>query len=274
MGPEDRGDAARRPAREDDVDVTAGLRAHLRNTGVSIGVWTNLPDPRVAHAVARADVDWVCIDQQHGYAAGSDPLALVAAVKAAGRHALVRVSWNRPETIGQALDVGADGVIVPMVESAADARAAVAAARYAPEGRRSWGGRRSPEAISANDPAATDASTACLVMVESPAAVEQVEEIAAVPGVDGVFLGPFDLSIAYGMPISDLVDDRGEASPLRRVVAACRRSGIAAGAYGGTLDRSVALRASGFTMLAVTSDDALVAQAAVATAAEARTRLA
>ena len=256
------------------MDETAGMRAHLRNGGVSIGAWANLLDPRVAHAVARADVDWVCIDQQHGYAAGSDVLDLVAAVRAAERHALVRVPWNRPETIGQALDVGADGVIVPMVESAADARAAVAASRYAPEGRRSWGGRRSPVALDANDPGATNAATACLVMVETPAAVEQVEEIAAVDGVDGVFLGPFDLSIAYGMPIQELVDDRGEASALGRVVAACRRNGIAAGAYGGNLDRSVALRAHGFTMLAVTSDDALVASAAAGTAAEARSRLA
>lgn len=256
------------------MNETAGLRAHLRSAGVSVGVWANLLDPRVAHAVARADVDWVCIDQQHGYATGSDALELVAAVRAAGRHALVRVSWNRPETIGRALDVGADGVIVPMVESAADARAAVAATRYAPEGRRSWGGSRSPVAPNANDPAATNASTACLVMVESPAAVEQVEEIAAVEGVDGVFLGPFDLSIALGMPIHELVDEHGESPVLRRVVAACRRNGIAAGAYGGTLDRSVALRAHDFTMLAVTSDDALVAQAAAATAAEARSRLA
>jgi len=256
------------------VDETTGVRAHLRSAELSVGIWANLRDPRVAHAMARADLDWVCVDQQHGYAAGTDTLDLVAAVRAAGRHALVRVPWNRPETIGQALDVGADGVIVPMVESAEDARAAVAATRYAPEGRRSWGGTRSPVAPSANDPAVTNASTACLVMVETPAAVEQVEEIAAVDGVDGIFLGPFDLSIAYGMPISELVDDRGNASPLRRVVAACRRNGIAAGAYGGTLDRSVALRSSGFTMLAVTSDDALVASAAAATAAEARSRLA
>jgi 4-hydroxy-2-oxoheptanedioate aldolase len=255
------------------VDETTGLRAHLRSAGVSIGAWANLLDPRVAHAVARADVDWVCVDQQHGYATGSDALDLVAAIRAAGRHALVRVSWNRPETIGRALDVGADGVIVPMVESAADARAAVAATRYAPEGRRSWGGSRSPVTPGANDPAATNASTACLVMVETPAAVERVEEIAAVEGVDGVFLGPFDLSLAYGMPIHELVDDRAEGAPLRRVVAACRRNGITAGAYGGTLDRSVALRASGFTLLAVTSDDALVASAAAAMAADARSRL-
>jgi 4-hydroxy-2-oxoheptanedioate aldolase len=256
------------------VNDTAGMRAHLRSSALSTGVWGNLLDPRVAHAIARADFDWVCIDQQHGYAAGHDALDLVAAVRAAGTHALVRVAWNRPEAIGRALDVQADGVIVPMVQSAAEARAAVAATRYPPEGGRSWGGTRGSVAPTANDVVATNASTACLVMVETPDAVEQVDEIAAVEGVDGIFLGPFDLSIAYGLPIQELIDDRGTRSPLGRVVAACRRNRITAGAYGGTLDRAAALRAHGFTMLAVTSDDALVAQAGAATAAEARTRLA
>jgi len=256
------------------VDETTGMRAHLRTAALSTGVWGNLREPRVAHAVARAGFDWVCVDQQHGYASGNDVLDLIGAVRAAGAHALVRLAWNRPEEIGRALDAQADGVIVPMVQSAEEARAAVAGTRYAPEGRRSWGGTRSPLAPTANEVAPTNAASACLVMVETPAAVERVEEIAAVEGLDGIFLGPFDLSIAYGLPIEELIADRGEDSPLGRVVAACRRAGIAAGAYAGTLDRAAALRAHGFTMLAVTSDDALVTQAATATAAEARSRLA
>ncbi|WP_369134913.1 HpcH/HpaI aldolase/citrate lyase family protein [Modestobacter sp. I12A-02662] len=258
---------------EDDVDETTGLRAHLRTATLSTGVWGNLVDPRVAHAVARADFDWVCVDQQHGYASGNDVLDLIGAVRAAGTSALVRLAWNRPEEIGRALDAQADGVIVPMVESAEEARAAVAGTRYAPAGRRSWGGTRSPLAPTANDVAATNAASACLVMVETPAAVERVEEIAAVEGLDGIFLGPFDLSLAYGMPIEELIADQGEDSPLGRVVAACRRNGITAGAFAGNLDRAAALRAHGFTMLAVISDDALVTQASTATAAEARDRL-
>ncbi|WP_222266876.1 HpcH/HpaI aldolase family protein [Modestobacter marinus] len=252
---------------------TASIRAHLRDAALSTGAWINLDDPRVTHTIARAGFDWVCIDQQHGYAAGADGTDLVAAVRAAGTPALVRISWNRPEEIGRVLDSGADGVIVPMVETAAEARAAVAAARYAPEGRRSWGATRSPATATPPDVAAANAATACLVMVETPAAVDQVEEIAAAEGVDGIFLGPFDLSLAYGMPIEELIGDSGPESPLSRVVAACRRTGITAGAFAGTVDRAAALRAHGFTMLAVTSDDALIAQASTATAAEARDRL-
>jgi 4-hydroxy-2-oxoheptanedioate aldolase len=256
------------------VTETATTRAHLQGAALSTGAWINLDDPRVTHTIARAGFDWVCIDQQHGYSAGADGTDLVAAVRAAGTHALVRVSWNRPEEIGRVLDTGADGVIVPMVETAEEARAVVAAARYAPEGRRSWGATRGPAAATFPDAGAANAATACLVMVETPAAVERVEEIAAAEGVDGIFLGPFDLSLAYGMPIHELIDDHGAESPLSRVVAACRRNGITAGAFAGTVDRAAALRAHGFTMLAVTSDDALVAQAGAATAAEARDRLA
>ena len=220
--------------------------------------------------MAAAGLDWVCIDQQHGWNAGHDCSDLVAAVQAAGAHALVRVAWNRPEEIGRVLDAGAEGVIVPMVESAAEARAAVAAVRYAPEGRRSWGPARTPYTSTPSDAPAANSSTACLVMVESAAAVEQVEEIAAVEGIDGVFLGPFDLALALGVPLPELLADRSESSPLRRVVAACTARGLVAAAYGGTLARAQALHEHGFTVLAVAADDALFADANAALVARAR----
>ena len=221
--------------------------------------------------MAAAGLDWVCIDQQHGWSAGHDAGDLVTAVRAAGAHALVRVAWNRPEEIGRVLDGGAEGVIVPMVESAEEARAAVAAVRYAPEGRRSWGSARTPYTSVPSDVPAANSSNACLVMVESVQAVERVQEIAAVDGVDGIFLGPFDLALALGTPLPALLADRSDTSPLGRVVAACREHGIVAAAYGGTLARAKVLREHGFTMLAVSSDDALVTDASTTLAAQART---
>ena len=262
--------AAGRPLPEVPIDASQGLRAHLRSTRPSLGGWAVLREPRTAHAMAAAGLDWVGIDQQHGWNAGHDCTDLVAAVRAGGAHALVRVGWNRPEEIGRVLDAGADGVIVPMVESAEEARAAVAAARYAPEGRRSWGATRTPYTSSPPDPAAVNASTACLVMVESPAALDRVGEIAAVAGIDGVFLGPFDLSLALGVPLEQLLADRGEGSALRRVVAACAENGIVAAAYGGTPARAQLLGEHGFTVLAVGADDALFADASAALVAQAR----
>ncbi len=220
--------------------------------------------------MAAAGLDWVCIDQQHGWNAGHDCTDLVAAVRAAGAHALVRVAWNRPEEIGRVLDAGAEGVIVPMVESAEEARAAVAAVRYAPEGRRSWGAARTPYTSVPADAAAANASTACLVMVESPAAVDRVPEIAAVPGLDGVFLGPFDLSLALGLPLPQLLADRSDGSALLRVVAACAENGIVAAAYGGTPARAQLLGEHGFTVLAVGADDAVFADASADLVAQAR----
>jgi 4-hydroxy-2-oxoheptanedioate aldolase len=220
--------------------------------------------------MAAAGLDWVCIDQQHGWNAGQDCTDLVAAVRAAGAHALVRVSWNRPEEIGRALDGGAEGVIVPMVESAAEARAAVAAARYAPQGRRSWGAARAPYSAVPADPPTANAATACLLMIESAQAVQHVEEIAAVEGVDGIFLGPFDLALALGVPLDELLADRGPGSALGRVVAACRQHGIVAAAYGGSVPRAQALREHGFTVLAVGSDDALLTDASATLVAQAR----
>jgi 4-hydroxy-2-oxoheptanedioate aldolase len=256
--------------RRTDIDGTQGLRAHLRSAGTSVGAWSNLRDPRIAASLAGAGLDWVCVDQQHGWNAGHDCTDLVAAIRSAGAHALVRVSWNRPEEIGRVLDSGAEGVIVPMVSSAEEAKAAVAAVRYAPEGRRSWGAVRTPYTSAPSDATAANAATACLVMVESVDAVHRVDAIAAVDGVDGVFLGPFDLSLALGIPLADLLADRDDASPLRRVVAACREHGVVAAAYAGSFDRAELLREHGFTVLAVSSDDGLVAEASAALAARAR----
>jgi 4-hydroxy-2-oxoheptanedioate aldolase len=256
--------------RRTDITATQGLRAHLRSPGTSVGAWSNLRDPRIAFTLAAAGLDWICVDQQHGWNAGHDCTDLVAAVRAAGAHALVRVSWNRPEEIGRVLDAGAEGVIVPMVGSADEARAAVAAVRYAPSGQRSWGAARSPYTSVPSDVSAANASNACLVMVESVEAVDRVDEIAAVDGVDGIFLGPFDLALALGIPLPELLADRGETSPLRRVVAACRAQGIVAAAYAGTPARAEVLHGHGFSVLAVTSDDALIADAAAALAEQAR----
>jgi 4-hydroxy-2-oxoheptanedioate aldolase len=233
----------------------------LRAGRPALGAWCNLADPFVVAIMAAAGFEWLCLDLQHGI---FDDRAMVEVLRAppSGTAVLVRVPSNSAPSIGRALDAGAAGVIVPMVGNAAEAAAAVAASRYAPQGSRSWG----PLAGIAGGPtkaaAEANAATICAVMVETPGAVEQVEAIAAVPGVDAVFLGPFDLALAYGTTVSELLADTSDASPLRRVVAACQAAGIIAGAYAGTLDAAVALRAFGFTMLAVTSDSGLLVEGA------------
>ena len=227
----------------------------------SNGLWLSSADPQLAHALASA-FDWACIDEQHGYATAGDTGRLIDAVQAAQRPALVRVAWNRPELIGRALDSGATGVIVPMVESADEARQAVRAARYAPYGRRSLGPIRSSLGSRRLSIADAEAGTVCLVMVESPEALERVNEIAATPGLDGIFVGPFDLSLSLGREVDELLSDTSAEAPIGRIVEACRLHGIVAAGYAGALDRAPILRQCGFAAIAATSDTELVQLAA------------
>lgn len=247
------------------------LRQSLRNVdAVSIGVWSNLDDPLVAHSVAAAGFDWFCLDEQHGNASGLHSAEALSAVAATGTHTLVRVAWNRPELIGRALDSGADGVIVPMVQSAQEAQLAARAVRYAPVGERSWGPGRMGYAHAARGPEEANDATACLAMVETPRAVERVSEIAAVDGVDGIFVGPYDLSIAYGTDMDALLADHSEHSPLTRVAEACRANGVVAGGYAGSLERAKSLVAHGFTMVVVAADTELLLTAARSAVVSAR----
>lgn len=232
----------------------------------SNGLWLSYTDPRVAYALAPG-FDWVCIDEQHGYATADDTGRLIDAARAADRPALVRVAWNRPELIGRALDSGADGVIVPMVESAQEARQAVRAARYAPHGRRSFGPIRSGLGGQPASVAQAEPGTVCLVMIESPEALEAVDEIAATPGLDGIFVGPFDLSLSLGRDVNELLADTAEDAPIRRIIDACQRHGVAAAGYAGGLDRVPLLRQRGVAAIAATTESELL-QLAVEAAAE------
>jgi 4-hydroxy-2-oxoheptanedioate aldolase len=234
----------------------------------AIGAWLNLTDPASASALAEAGFDWLCVDEQHGGPTPADTGRIAAAV-ARDVRLFVRVAWNRPEYIGRALDTGATGVIVPMVQSAEEATAAAAACRYAPAGGRSWGPTSRTLQTQGPDSASANAAVTCLVMVETPAALDRVDEIAATPGVDGIFVGPFDLSLALGRPVDDVLADDSADAPLPRIVAACRGRGIMAGAYAGSPERARKLRERGFDFLAVTTDTELLRTGGAGTVAAA-----
>ncbi|WP_233668185.1 aldolase/citrate lyase family protein [Arthrobacter sedimenti] len=141
----------------------------------------------------------------------------------------------------------------------ADAEAAVAAARYPPHGARSWGPLQGSRPVHSpgSDGGHHDVPL-CAVMVETADALDAVEAIASVPGVDMVFVGPFDLSLALGMDVDDLLVATGDGTPLGRIVRACSNAGILAGAYAGTPGRAVLLAAAGFSWIAATTDTALL----------------
>lgn len=229
-----------------------------RNARVQWGFFSFVDSiPAVAAALA-AGLDWVCLDQQHGRWDDGRVLAALDTLSSGppgdGR-LLVRVRSLDDGLIGRALDAGAHGVVVPMVESVEQARAAVAAVRYPPAGRRSFGAINAPHGAP-SDTAAANAANLCAVMIETSAALDAVEQIASVPGVDLLFVGPFDLSLALGTDVDALLADA--AGPLRRVAVAAAAAGIRAGAYAGEPARALRLAQLGFTVVAATSDTDVV----------------
>lgn len=160
------------------------------------------------------------VDQQHGAVDPSTLLAMLQAIQTGGAPALVRVAANDPFVIGNALDLGAAGVIVPMVEDGEQAARAVAACRYAPAGVRSFGALRG----GGGEPV-------CLVMIETRAGLEHAEEIAATPGLDGVYIGPSDLSLSLGLEPTVRIEHTAVLDAIERVRAACAAHGAIAGLH-------------------------------------------
>jgi 4-hydroxy-2-oxoheptanedioate aldolase len=233
--------------------------ARLRARETVIGYWSALDAPVATERIARLGYDYVCLDGQHGYLGYAGLLASLQAIDAAGSAAgLVRVEANDITPIGRALDAGACGVIVPLIETAADAAAAVASVRYPPLGRRSFASNRS-----GLRPTEANERNVAIAMIETPSALSEVDAICATPGLDGVYVGPSDLSLAVGgaFPMDPAVSAEFEAA-VTRVREAARQAGIAAGIH--TRDGATAARrlAEGFTFASIASDLAHLEQAA------------
>src|SRR5205085_7016220 len=166
-------------------------------------------------------------DLQHGL---SDEWTMVSMLQAAaGSAPLVRPVWNEPGLIMRALDLGAAGVIVPLVGSAAEAARAVEACRYPPHGTRSYGPSRAELVIGSSAPSELAAAALCFVMVETRDGLERVEEIAATPGLDGIYIGPSDLSLALGL--TPRVGGPQLEEAIARVREAAHAHGLIAGMH-------------------------------------------
>lgn len=234
---------------------------------VRAGAWSTLSGGGTAEILARSGAAWVVLDAQHGsYDQGAVESTLLH-LGSSPVPVFVRVADDSAARIGRALDCGAAGVIVPLVDDPVQAAAAARACRYPPAGNRSWGpvtalfGRETPDALQAND------MVMCAVMVETRTGIEQVREIAATPGVDMVFVGPFDLSLALGRDVDDLLADDSADSPLATVVQVCAEAGVRAGAFAGTPERADRLAQLGFSDIAVMIDSTLLTTAAAVEAA-------
>ena len=222
-----------------------------------LGAFSTSGSPVVARDLLEAGLDWVCLDAQHGRWDDASVLSALDLLHGQAGQVVVRVRALDLGLIGRALDAGAGGVVVPLVEDAAQAAEAVAAVRYPPLGRRSMGPMRAAYG-ELGEVAAANAGTFLAVMVETASALADVDAIAGTAGVDAVFVGPFDLSLALGTDVVSLLADDGPSAPLPRVVDACRAAGVRAGAYAGEPERAARMLELGFDWVAVTNDHAAV----------------
>jgi len=228
-----------------------------------VGGWLQLPGAATAELMGSAGFGFMCLDQQHGLIGDDAVLPMMQALAATGTPAIVRVPANEHAAIGRALDRGAAGVIVPLVGNAEEAAHAVAACHHPPRGSRSYGPTRLAWAP-------LPAAPLSIVMIETLEAVERAPAIAAVDGLDAVFVGPSDLSLSAGLPFSAQLDDATFADLLRRVVKSCRAHGLPAGIYCASPAHVHRFRELGFTFFALMSEAALLRAAAVQKLAESR----
>jgi len=215
-----------------------------------------IASPLSVGLLAAAGLDYVVIDLQHGAATEADLPAMTTAIRLAGAAPVARVRYASTADIGRALDLGCEGVIVPNVDGAAQARQVAGAVRYPPAGHRSAGG-----VLAAAEPF-------CLVMAESAGAVADLDATLAVDGVDGIYVGPRDLSLSLGCAYSP--DDPELDRALRRVWAACAAAGKPVGVH--ATDGAVARRfaEAGSTLVTTVADGAAITRDAAAQLGRAR----
>jgi 4-hydroxy-2-oxoheptanedioate aldolase len=239
------------------------LKAAWAEGQTAFGLWSAIPSSFSAELAAAAGFDYMCVDQQHGVIGYDAMVPMLQAIRAEGTAPITRVLSSDPFLIMKALDAGALGVIVPLVNSAEDAARAVAACRYPPRGMRSYGPVRAAGVIGSRDPEDLAGEVLCIVMVETREGLERMDEIAATPGLDGIYIGPSDLALSLGLPPTLDVTEDTHIQAVTRIKEACHRNGIAAGIHSASGEWARKHAEAGFDMVTVATDAALLRAAAL-----------
>jgi 2-keto-3-deoxy-L-rhamnonate aldolase RhmA len=242
--------------------VPSGFRERLVAREPVVGAFVGLGAPLATEIMGIAGFDWLVLDLEHG--AGDEALltSQLHALKGTGIASIVRLEGIDLPRFMHALDLGADGVLVPRLRSAEDARLCASYCRYGgargvARYNRSWHWAQARRSL-----AEADAEVVCIVQIETAEALADVEAIAAVDGVDGIFLGPADLAHSLGMTCPP--DDPALLVHAARVAEAARANGKAAGTLCGNLTQLRAYRELGFTFLGCSSDGSILIEGATA----------
>lgn len=227
--------------------------------------WLSIANAFTAEIMAAQGYDSIGIDLQHGAVDYQTALSMLQAMRASGVVPLVRVPWLEPGIIMKALDAGAYGVICPMINTGRQAAEFVSYVRYPPLGNRSFGPTRANFSAGADYAAEANVEILAFAMVETAEAMENLEVIAATPGLDGIYVGPADLTLSLAQGRLAPAFDREEPEmieALQRIVAACRKTGIRAALHCGTPDYAAKAIRWGFDMTTVSNDVRMLAGAA------------
>jgi 4-hydroxy-2-oxoheptanedioate aldolase len=229
------------------------LKTAWKQDKPTFGLWLSSADPVAVENLGGVGFDYMCLDLQHGLIDYSHVVPALQAQQRSESIPIARAPWNEPGIIGKLLDAGTMGVIIPMVNTVAEAEQAVAACRYAPAGSRSFGPARAAPALGGGYFQEANDQIACIPMIETVTALENLDEIVKVEGIDAIYVGPADLGISLGLgPGSDNADPSFQDA-LSHIVSACQGAGIAPGIH--TVPELVQTRlGQGFKMITVTSD--------------------
>jgi len=250
------------------------FRQLLKSSGAHppVGTWISSASPMVAEAIGYAGFDWGLVDMEHSPLDVMGVVQILQALSGTKMLPVVRVPWNDAVTVKRVLDAGATTVMFPYVQNAEEARRAVAATRYPPEGVRGMAGksRATRFGTTPNYFKTANDSIGVILQIESPQAIEQIEAIGGVDGVDALFIGPADLSAAMGH-----IGQLTHPDVMHLIAQAVQRSkaiGMPIGTLGGDPEMVAQYRAVGFDFVAVSSDIGFIMKGAQSAIAALRTR--
>jgi 4-hydroxy-2-oxoheptanedioate aldolase len=246
--------------------VSDPLRRCLAAGEVAFNAWVTFPGVAAATILARAGFDAVTVDLQHGEHTQAGLGEAVAAIEHAGAVPFARIAWNDPASVMRAVDLGTRGLICPMVSSAEEAESFVRYCRYPPRGARSYGPVRSAFGTGRDQTEAANDAVVAFAQIETAEGWANVESICSTEGLDGVYVGPADLSLTLGF---DGFADLGSIEmrdALARVVRACSSGGIVAGIHApASIDGSVDMARMGFRFIGAAGDRELLTGSAAET---------
>ena len=247
------------------------MRKLFKNDGVAVGMMlSGVSNPGAVTMIATAGLDYFILDMEHGPFDWSDMAAMIGTARGVGIKPIVRIPEIRRETVLKPLDAGAAGLLVPMVDTVEQAKEIVRHAKYAPQGQRGTALRRGHSDYGKNPPveymARANDETTIAIQIESREAVKNAEALAAVPGIDALFIGPFDLSVDMGL--TGQASDPQMREAYSTVLAAAKAAGKVAGIHLFDVQLAKTLMEEGFQMVSVSSDvDIIVDQTAANVAA-------